>query len=87
MQPSARAEYGLTMPTITQKILSGGYRPCLFEQSAPRNNITASMVLNIQTNMKGLAASIQLTSEKLKMRHRAHLSPLDVFDELDDNAG
>ena len=54
-------------PTKIQKALSKVYAESFFN-TAHHVSITASIVLNIQTNINGLSGPIQLTSVKLKIR-------------------
>jgi hypothetical protein len=55
-----------TTPTSIQKRLSKEYATSFF-RIAHHDNRTASVVLNIQTNMNGLREPSQLTSEKLNI--------------------
>ena len=56
-----------TTPTMIQNRLSMMYA-LSFLSSEHHDSMMASIVLNIHTNMNGLAGPSQLTSEKLKMR-------------------
>lgn len=69
------------MPIIIQNALSRVYAESRFN-AAHHVSIIASIVLNIQTNMKGLAGPIQLTSEKLKIRIKTPTISIDfIFDK------
>ncbi len=69
------------IPINTQNALSSVYAESRFK-AAHHVSITASIVLNIQTNMKGLSGPIQLTSEKLKMRIKTPTISIDfIFDK------
>lgn len=56
-----------TTPTNTQKVFSRVYDRSL-RRIAHQESITASVVLNIHTNMNGLSGPSQLTKLKLKIR-------------------